>query len=73
MTAKLNPYAAAPALMKEWQRTSIALTRPMAYHPGVQHEVSDMRIALDVCWGERLEAVPWTTQCIDCKRKEERG
>ena len=22
---------------------------------------------------ERLEAVPWTTQCIDCKRKEERG
>ena len=23
--------------------------------------------------GERLEAVPWTTQCIDCKRKEEQG
>jgi RNA polymerase-binding protein DksA len=22
---------------------------------------------------ERLEAVPWTKQCIDCKRKEERG
>jgi RNA polymerase-binding protein DksA len=22
---------------------------------------------------ERLEGVPWTTQCIDCKRKEERG
>jgi RNA polymerase-binding protein DksA len=22
---------------------------------------------------ERLEALPWTTQCIDCKRKEERG
>jgi RNA polymerase-binding protein DksA len=22
---------------------------------------------------ERLEAVPWTTQCIDCKRREERG
>jgi RNA polymerase-binding protein DksA len=21
---------------------------------------------------ERLEALPWTTQCIDCKRKEER-
>jgi len=21
---------------------------------------------------ERLEAVPWATQCIDCKRKEER-
>jgi RNA polymerase-binding protein DksA len=22
---------------------------------------------------ERLEALPWTTQCIDCKRKAERG
>jgi RNA polymerase-binding protein DksA len=22
---------------------------------------------------ERLEALPWTTQCIECKRKEERG
>jgi RNA polymerase-binding protein DksA len=22
---------------------------------------------------ERLEALPWTMQCIDCKRKEERG
>jgi RNA polymerase-binding protein DksA len=22
---------------------------------------------------ERLEAIPWVTQCIDCKRKEERG
>jgi RNA polymerase-binding protein DksA len=22
---------------------------------------------------ERLEAVPYTTQCIDCKRREERG
>jgi RNA polymerase-binding protein DksA len=21
----------------------------------------------------RLEALPWTTRCIDCKRKEERG
>ena len=22
---------------------------------------------------ERLEAMPWATQCIDCKRKAERG
>jgi RNA polymerase-binding protein DksA len=22
---------------------------------------------------ERLEALPWVTRCIDCKRKEERG
>ena len=29
------------------QRHSIALTRSMAYHPGVQHEVAEMRIALE--------------------------
>ena len=29
------------------ERTSIALTRSMAHHPEVQHNVSDMRIALD--------------------------
>ena len=29
------------------KRTSIALTRSMAYHPEVQHNVADMRIALD--------------------------
>lgn len=23
--------------------------------------------------GERLAAIPWTTQCIDCRRREERG
>jgi DnaK suppressor protein len=22
---------------------------------------------------ERLEAIPWATRCIDCKRREERG
>lgn len=29
------------------ERSSIALTRSMAYHPGVQHEVAEMRIALE--------------------------
>jgi alkylation response protein AidB-like acyl-CoA dehydrogenase len=29
------------------RRTSIALTRSMAYHPGVQHEVAEMRISLE--------------------------
>ena len=23
--------------------------------------------------GERLEALPWATECIDCRRREERG
>ncbi len=31
------------------QRTSVALTRSMAYHPEVQHNVADMRMALDAC------------------------
>lgn len=29
------------------RRTSISLTRPMAYHPGVQHDVAEMRIHLE--------------------------
>src|SRR3954469_13148314 len=29
------------------QRTSLALTRSMAYHPEVQHEIAEMRIALE--------------------------
>src|SRR5205814_3218402 len=29
------------------KRTSIALTRPMAYHPEVQHQVAEMRMALE--------------------------
>jgi alkylation response protein AidB-like acyl-CoA dehydrogenase len=32
---------------KMHQRKSVALTRSMAYHPGVQHEVAEMRIALE--------------------------
>ena len=33
------------------RRTSVALTRSMAYHPGVQHEVAEMRIALEAIDG----------------------
>jgi alkylation response protein AidB-like acyl-CoA dehydrogenase len=29
------------------RRTSIALTRSLAYHPGVQHEIAEMRISLE--------------------------
>jgi alkylation response protein AidB-like acyl-CoA dehydrogenase len=38
-------YDDVTALVKE--RTSLALTRSMAYHPGVQHEVAEMRVALE--------------------------
>ena len=33
MTAKLNPFAAAPSLMKEWQRTSILIASSL--EPGL--------------------------------------
>ena len=29
------------------RRTSLALTRPMAYHPEVQHEVAEMQLTLE--------------------------
>jgi alkylation response protein AidB-like acyl-CoA dehydrogenase len=32
---------------KVHQRSSVALTRSMAYHPEVQHHVAEMRVALD--------------------------
>lgn len=35
------------AVEQAHRRTSIALTRPMAYHPEVQHEVAEMRMALE--------------------------
>jgi alkylation response protein AidB-like acyl-CoA dehydrogenase len=31
------------------KRTSVALTRSMAHHPEVQHNVSEMRISIDAC------------------------
>jgi alkylation response protein AidB-like acyl-CoA dehydrogenase len=34
------------------QRTSVALTRSMAYHPEVQHNVADMKLALYACEAE---------------------
>jgi alkylation response protein AidB-like acyl-CoA dehydrogenase len=33
------------------RRNSVALTRSMAYHPGVQHEIAEMRIALEAIDG----------------------
>ncbi len=36
---------------KVHQRKSVALTRSMAYHPGVQHEVAEMRMALEAIDG----------------------
>ena len=42
------------------QRTSVALTRSMAHHPEVQHNVADMRIALDAGRGDARRRPPAT-------------
>lgn len=60
------------------QRTSIALTRSMAYHPGVQHQVAEMRIALEgmhahldrVCddWSAGVDhGDAWPVKIVACK------
>lgn len=60
------------------ERKSIALTRSMAYHPGVQHQVAEMRIHLEaidahldrVCddWANGVDhGMDWPTKIVACK------
>lgn len=60
------------------QRKSVALTRSMAYHPGVQHEVAEMRIHLEamtahldrVCddWAGGVDhGADWPAKIVACK------
>jgi alkylation response protein AidB-like acyl-CoA dehydrogenase len=60
------------------RRTSIALTRSMAYHPGVQHDVAEMRIHLEainahldrVCddWANGVDhGNDWPAKIVACK------
>ncbi|HWM21119.1 MAG TPA: acyl-CoA dehydrogenase family protein [Ilumatobacteraceae bacterium] len=60
------------------QRTSVALTRSMAYHPGVQHQIAEMRIALEglnahldrVCddWSSGVDhGAEWPLKIVACK------
>jgi alkylation response protein AidB-like acyl-CoA dehydrogenase len=60
------------------QRTSIALTRSMAYHPGVQHQIAEMRIALEglnahldrICddWSNGVDhGAEWPLKIVACK------
>lgn len=60
------------------QRTSIALTRSMAYHPEVQHHVAEMRIHLEainahldrVCdeWAAGVDhGMDWPVKIVACK------
>jgi alkylation response protein AidB-like acyl-CoA dehydrogenase len=65
-------------IAKMHDRTSVALTRPMAYHPGVQHDVAEMRIHLEamtahldrVCddWVNGVDhGMDWPTKIVACK------
>jgi alkylation response protein AidB-like acyl-CoA dehydrogenase len=60
------------------ERTSMALTRSMAYHPEVQHHVAEMRIALEammahldrVCdeWSAGVDhGMAWPLKIVACK------
>ena len=59
------------------ERTSIALTRSMAYHPGVQHRVAEMRMAMDTIdwsvdrvaadWGAGVEHADWPIRIVSMK------
>jgi alkylation response protein AidB-like acyl-CoA dehydrogenase len=60
------------------KRTSVALTRSMAYHPEVQHMVADMRIALEsaqahldrTCddWSNGVDhGLDWPVKIVACK------
>jgi alkylation response protein AidB-like acyl-CoA dehydrogenase len=65
-------------LTRMHQRTSVALTRPMAYHPEVQHQVAEMRIHLEamaahldrVCedWSSGVDhGMDWPVKIVACK------
>ena len=60
------------------RRTSMTLTRSMAYHPEVQHQVAEMRIHLEamtahldrLCddWSNGVDhGVDWVTKIVACK------
>ncbi|HVE94496.1 MAG TPA: acyl-CoA dehydrogenase family protein [Acidimicrobiales bacterium] len=59
------------------QRSSIALTRSMAYHPEVQHNVAEMRIALDAAqalldrvssdWAQGVEHPDWPIRIVGAR------
>ena len=60
------------------RRQSVALTRSMAYHPGVQHTVADMRIALEAAeahldrmcddWTDGVDhGMEWPLKIVACK------
>jgi alkylation response protein AidB-like acyl-CoA dehydrogenase len=56
------------------QRTSVALTRSMAHHPEVQHNVTEMRISLDAAsamlevtardWANGVEHADWPVRLV---------
>ena len=59
------------------KRTSVALTRSMAHHPEVQHNVAEMRIALDAAeallerttadWANGVEHADWPVRLVGAR------
>jgi AhpD family alkylhydroperoxidase len=49
MTAKFNPFAVAPTLMKEWQRASIALAAAATFDPTIRELVKIRASQINGC------------------------
>ena len=59
------------------KRTSVAMTRSMAHHPEVQHNVSEMRISLDACdallervttdWANGVPHADWPVRLVGAR------
>jgi AhpD family alkylhydroperoxidase len=62
MTAKINLFAAAPSLMKEWQRTSIALAAAASFDPTLAELVKLRASQINGC-----------ANCINLHAAEARG
>jgi alkylation response protein AidB-like acyl-CoA dehydrogenase len=60
------------------QRSSVALSRSMAYHPEVQHLIADMRMSLDVIdalvertahdWATGVEHADWPVRLVSTRQ-----
>src|SRR6201990_2900131 len=49
MTTRLNPYTAAPSLMKEWQRTAIAISTAAGLEPTLNELVKLRASQINAC------------------------
>ena len=64
--------AAAAAELQRWEGSALGADASMLLGDVSEAEGEEL-FALALQEVERLEAIPWTTLCIDCKRLQERA